>query len=260
MTQDRDTPIRVVLVSACVAVGCAVMVTAAVSYFRPMQAAHASLDRSRHILMAAGLLANKDELSALQVATRFRQLTVRAVDLRTGNLTDAVDPLTFDFDTAAASDSGSTALPKARDPARLGRRPNLMPIYFLRNNGALASIVLPVYGQGMWSTIRGFISLQADAKTVQSMVIEEHGETPGIGDRIEDVTWLGSWSGKQVLDQNGAVALRLVGPSKAATDPNAVDAITGATVTSESVVALVQFWLGDDGYGPVLRQLQRDAG
>ena len=258
--QDRDSPLRVVLVSGCVAVVCSVMVTAAVSYFRPMQAAHASSDRSRDILIAAGLLDDKDDVSPLQIATRFRQLTVRAVDLRAGQLTDAVDPLTFDFEAAAASQTGSTALPKAKDTAKLGRRPNLMPIYLLYDNGALDSITLPVYGQGMWSTVRAFISLQADVNTLRSIVIQEHGETPGIGDLIEDVNWLDSWSGKQVFDPGGAVALRLVTPGSAATDRSAIDAITGATVTSESVVTLVQFWLGEDGYGPVLQQLQRDAG
>jgi Na+-transporting NADH:ubiquinone oxidoreductase subunit C len=258
--QKRDSPSRVFLVSACVAVGCSVMVTAAVSYFRPMQAAHASMDRSRQVLLAAGLIAYDEDVSPRQVATRFRRLRVRAADLRTGELTDAVDPLTFDFEATAASDAGSTALPKANDPAKLGRRPNLMPIYLLEKDGTLDLVVLPVHGQGMWSMIRGFIALRADLNVVQSIVIQEHGETPGIGDRIEDRTWLASWSGKQVFDTGGGVALRLVPPGKATADPNAIDAITGATVTSEGLITLVQFWLGENGYGPVLRQLRGRAG
>jgi len=260
MRQQRDKPIRVLWVSACVAIACSAMVTTAVSYFRPMQAAHASLERSRHILVAAGLLASTDSVSPRQIATRFRQLTVQTADLRSDEFTNTVDPLTFDFETAGALESGSTALPKEKDIAKLGRRPDLMPIYLLSKDRALDSIVLPVYGQGMWSTIRAFISLRADAKTLQSLVIYEHGETPGIGDRIEDVTWLGSWSSKQVIDENGAVALRLVRTGKAAADIHGVDAITGATVTSESVVTLVRFWLGEDGYGPVLKHLKREAG
>ena len=260
MDPDRDSPLRILIVSAGVAVGCAAMVATAVTYFRPMQAAHASLERSRDILIAAGLVTNEDSVPAREIAGRFRQLTVRTLDLRTGELTDAVNPLTFDFEAAAALDSGSTPLAEDSDPAKLGRRPNLMPAYLLQKDGVLESIILPVYGQGMWSTIRGFIALGADANTIKSLVIHEHGETPGIGDRIEDPAWLGNWSGKRVFDQQGSIALHPVTRGKSPADVHAIDGISGATVTTDALVTLVRFWMGNDGYGPTLQRLREDAG
>jgi Na+-transporting NADH:ubiquinone oxidoreductase subunit C len=39
-----------------------------------------------------------------------------------------------------------------------------------------------------------------------------------------------------------------------------VDALTGATLTARGVTHMLQFWLGDDGYGPLLSRLEREGG
>jgi Na+-transporting NADH:ubiquinone oxidoreductase subunit C len=108
----------------------------------------------------------------------------------------------------------------------------------------------------MWSTIHGFIALGPDLATVAGVRFHEHGETPGIGDRIEDRAWLASWAGKRAYGDAGEVVLR-IGGTRA--DPAAhVDAITGATVTVGAVDRLVSFWLGPAGYGPFLAALRAE--
>ncbi|NNJ79624.1 MAG: NADH:ubiquinone reductase (Na(+)-transporting) subunit C [Xanthomonadales bacterium] len=258
MNRERDRPLRVLLVSALVAVGCSLMVTAAVSYFRPMQAAYAALERNRVLIEAAGLTDAAASLSDREVATLFRRLEIRAVDLRSGKFTDDVDPLGYDFDAAATSADGSTPLPESSDIASIGRRPNYMPVYFRGSPNDPECIVLPVYGQGMWSTIRAFIALGPDGNIIQALVIQDHAETPGIGDRIEDRAWLASWTGKPVFDQRG-VAIQLAKTGTAA-GPNSIDGISGATITARALVMLVQFWLGENGYGPLLENLRKGAG
>jgi Na+-transporting NADH:ubiquinone oxidoreductase subunit C len=103
----------------------------------------------------------------------------------------------------------------------------------------------------MWSVISGYIALSGDFYTIESLVIHEHGETPGIGDRIEAAHWLDGWRGRYV-------PLKLVTSPTPDAAPQAVDAITGATVTSQGVVSLANFWLGQAGYGPLLRTLSQD--
>ena len=256
MRPDHNNPLYVLTISATIAVTCAAMVTGAVTYFRPMQAAYGALEWNRDVIQAAGLTSNGQALSDREVAGLFRQLNVRAVDFRTGSLTDEVDPLSFDFEAAANSADGSTELSSGSDPANLGRIPNLGPVYFVGPVEAPERIVIPVYGKGMWSTIRAFVAIGSDGKTIKSLIIHEHGETPGIGDRIEDANWLSAWQGKLGFDHEGNAAIALAGSSTP--DANAVDAITGATVTAEAVTTLVRFWLSDAGYGPLLKQIVVD--
>ena len=228
------------------------MVTAAVTYFRPMQAAYSALDWNRNVIAAAGLTDSRRELDPREVAALFRQLAIRAVDLRSGQFTDVIDPLTFDF-LEAASDSATTSeLATEIDTAGIKQRPHFMPVYFVGRPPRPDRIVLPVFGQGMWSTIRGFVSLDGQAERIVSIVIHEHQETPGIGDRIEDPDWLLGWSDKVVYDTEGELAIHLNERTGESLDPSSIDGITGATVTAKGVVELTRFWLSDSGYGPML--------
>ena len=229
------------------------MVTAAVSYFRPLQAAFASADRDRAILAAAGLIEATESLNARQLARRFGALESHVIDLRSGVRATSVDARTYDFDAAAQDDASSDELPAAHDPVKISRRPHLMPVYIYKEDDAVRRIVLPVYGQGMWSTIKAYVALDADYQTIRALVIDEHGETPGIGDRIENPAWLAAWAGIKPFGPDADMTLALVEPGMAEPGAGEIDAIAGATVTAKSLVTLVGFWLGDAGYGPYLK-------
>ena len=54
------------------------------------------------------------------------------------------------------------------------------------------------------------------------------------------------------LDADWNVAVEV---SKNATTDYQVDAISGATITSNGVTAMLQFWLGEYGFGPYLKQI-----
>ncbi|MEC8484851.1 MAG: FMN-binding protein, partial [Pseudomonadota bacterium] len=57
----------------------------------------------------------------------------------------------------------------------------------------------------------------------------------------------------------------VIGLAKAAVDPNdpqashKVDGLSGATLTSRGVTNLVQYWLGEDGFGPFLTKLRSEG-
>ena len=145
----------------------------------------------------------------------------------------------------------------------ISRISELLTVYRVEAGERPSLVVLPVSGKGLWSTMYGFLAM--DAKTpavVRGIAFYEHGETPGLGGEIENPQWQALWVGRRALDENFSPVFSLV-KGRAGTvseDPYHVDALTGATMTSNGVTAMIQFWLGEYGYGPFLKRLSREGG
>jgi Na+-transporting NADH:ubiquinone oxidoreductase subunit C len=238
---NSEEPIgRTLLIAVVLALACSTMVSAAVYWLRPLQAAHQMVERNRAIVAVAGQLGR--DASDDAVTEAFFDLNARVYDLRTAEFTNLLDGRTYDH--WQIEPGGDVA-----------ERPRYVPIYSVDN--ATTRIVLPVHGKGMWSTVYGYIGLAADFNTVTGVIFHRHGETPGIGDRIQDPQWLDTWRGKKVYDADGVARIRV---SKDV-PPDAlfqIDLISGASVTSENVGTFVHSWMGPDGYAPLLKRLRRE--
>jgi len=110
----------------------------------------------------------------------------------------------------------------------------------------------------MWSTIYGYLALDGDLNTIAAFTVYEQGETAGIGDKILRPDWQEKWRGRQLVDADGTLGFRIANGAGGAGTPAAayqVDAIAGATVTTNAVTALVRYWLGPHGFRPFLTNL-----
>jgi len=127
-------------------------------------------------------------------------------------------------------------------------------VFDVVENGELQAMIFPIEGKGLWSTLYGYIALAPDANTVVGITFYDHGETPGLGGEVDNPRWKSLWPGRKVFDERGNPVIQVkkgsAGPP--AKDPHQVDGLSGATLTSRGVTALVQFWLGENGYGPYL--------
>jgi Na+-transporting NADH:ubiquinone oxidoreductase subunit C len=122
-------------------------------------------------------------------------------------------------------------------------------VYVVRGMDDTAFIV-PVEGPGLWGPIRGYLALDPMATVVRGVTFYSHRETPGLGAQIAEPRWAARWRGKSIRDRRGVLAgVRIVRDARAA-DPYAVDAITGATLTSRAVETLVRTSL--EAYRPYL--------
>jgi Na+-transporting NADH:ubiquinone oxidoreductase subunit C len=258
--QPKDTPVRALLTVLVTAVICSSIVSASVVLLRPIQLNNKLLERSRNIVALTGQLPQggaSDEV----LLELFKSLDARVVDIDEPRLDTEFDAYTFDARKAAVDPQLSEAIPPEKDRAALGRRSRYQTIYLVWKDGALQRVILPIHGAGMWSMLYGYLALESDLNTIAGTVFYEQNETPGLGDQITDRNWQSKWKGKQLFDHSGELLFHIaegpVKPGSAAADYQ-VDALTGATVTSNAVTALVQYWLGPDGYGPLLAQLKTE--
>jgi Na+-transporting NADH:ubiquinone oxidoreductase subunit C len=257
---DKESIGQTLLVAGTVALVCSLIVSVAVAWLRPIQLAYRAVEENRSVLVAAGLVAGTATVADSEIVDRFLELEPRLVDLDSGRYISADVSMIAAYDYRAAADDpeSSREVTASLDLASISRRPLAMPVYLLHRNGALDRIVLPIYGRGMWSTIHVYLVLDGSLTRVVNAQIAEHGETPGIGDRIENPDWLARWPGKRALRDDGTVALR-VGRSGDAPPDERIDGITGATVTVEALDRIVSYWLGADGYGPFLEWLRQEG-
>ena len=251
---SKDGVSRTLFIALALCLVCSIIVSAAAVLLKPAQETNRLLDKKRNILAAAGMLEEGKSINEL-----FAQIVTRVVDLRTGKFSDAVDPEKYVQKKAAKDPAQSQALTAEQDMAKVGRREHFAVVYLVESApDQFEKIILPVRGYGLWSTLYGFVALEADGNSIAGLGFYEHGETPGLGGEVDNPRWKAIWPGKQVY-KNGTVEIGLI---KGAVDPQGagalwqVDGLSGATLTSTGVTRLMQFWLGENGFQSFLNNLK----
>ncbi|MBQ0023192.1 MAG: FMN-binding protein [Prevotellaceae bacterium] len=103
-------------------------------------------------------------------------------------------------------------------------------------------LIIPLKGAGLWGPLWGYISVNKDGETVYGAFFNHEGETAGLGARIVEDWFQTLFNGKKIFD-NGAVALGVYKAGKAPATLSSdyyVDAVTGATLTSNGVNDMIQ--------------------
>jgi Na+-transporting NADH:ubiquinone oxidoreductase subunit C len=266
MSQQRESFWNTIAVAVVLCVVCSLLVSIAAVSLGGRQALNKDLDKKRNILSAAGLpeaefgVAARD-LSVNQVNELFGRIEPKLVDLSTGDFVDGADPLAFDSRTAAKDPAQSVEIPSTEFDIGIKRREKQAVVYLVKDNsGAVKQIVLPIYGKGLWSTLYGFISLNANADQVRGLTFYEHAETPGLGGEVDNPLWKQQWPGRAVFDEQGQPKLGVAkGVVDKKQDKYMVDGLSGATITSRGVSNLVRYWVSDQGFGPFLAKFRQQA-
>ena len=229
---------------ACIA--CAVIVSVTAVSVRPEQNLNIENEKKLKILAAAGIVTD-------EVEKEFSKIETLYVDFASNQLVQVEN--NYDHIKASASVEASSIVPKDQDIAILKRRENIAPIYvWYSDEEQIQKVVLPIRGYGLWGTLYGYISLDADLNTVKGIEYYDHKETPGLGGEVDNPVWKSDWNGKKIYDTSGEVILYVTkGPSS---EDYEIDGISGATLTSNGVTNMIRYWLGENGYGPVLQKLR----
>jgi Na+-transporting NADH:ubiquinone oxidoreductase subunit C len=242
-----------VVVGVCFA--CSIVVSGAAIGLREQKQANALLDKQTNILEAASLL---DRANGDIPGTFNKYVESKVLDLDTQEFTDtfvgATDPAIYDQYKSVRKDG----IRPADDLAKIIRRPNKVSVYFVKNEaGKTERIILPIHGSGLWNLMYAFIAVEMDGNTIKSLVYYDHKETPGLGGEIQNPAWKKLWAGKKLFDEQGNIAIKIVKGGAKQGDVHGVDGLSGATLTSIGVEKSLQYWLGENGYGPFLAKVRK---
>jgi len=240
---------------------CAILVASSAVGLKPLQDANKLLDRQSKVLAVAGLMVDGETLPREEITSIFEaSIKQKVIDLKTGALNEGIDVAQFDQQAAASDPETSTEAPD--NAAKVRRLPNDALVFDVIENGELKALILPIEGYGLWGTLYGYIALAPDARTIVGITFYQHKETPGLGGEVDNPRWKAHWPGRLAFDDRGnpKISVKKGVAGSPAEDPYNVDGLSGATITSRGVTALVRFWLGDDGFGPYLASYRAQAG
>lgn len=101
--------------------------------------------------------------------------------------------------------------------------------------------IIPLRGAGLWNAIFGYIALKDDVNTVQGVVFDHLGETPGLGAEITQEWFRERFADEKIFNDTGElVGISVVkGNPSTSKDDNRVDAISGATITTDGVTDMI---------------------
>lgn len=111
-----------------------------------------------------------------------------------------------------------------------------LPVYIFKNGIS----VIPVYGAGLWGPVWGYVAL--DGLNIVGAYFDHSGETPGLGGKIkDDPKFRAQFDGKK-LDFSDTHPFDIVKGGAPAGKANAIDAISGATMTSKGLNEAINVW------------------
>lgn len=134
-----------------------------------------------------------------------------------------------------------------------------LPVFEARLDDGTTLYVLPVYGAGLWGPIWGYIALQDDWDTIYGVSFDHKGETPGLGAEIASAGFVGQFKGKKIFDGGSFAGVSVLkGAGASAGNDNAVDAVSGGTITSRGVQTMIISCLED--YLPLIEKMRAGQG
>ena len=113
-----------------------------------------------------------------------------------------------------------------------------LPVYVFKNGFS----VIPIYGAGLWGPVWGYVAFQPDGRSIAGTYFDHESETPGLGAKIKDEAWFREKFVGKTVAFGSEPLFNLAKNAEAGGATNAVDAITGATMTSKGLGEALNVW------------------
>ncbi|MBQ2025238.1 MAG: NADH:ubiquinone reductase (Na(+)-transporting) subunit C [Paludibacteraceae bacterium] len=196
------------------------------SSLKDKQNENVELDKKKQILSALNV-----DIKGADVAQLYSEIVM-------------AEPL-LDYQTGAVkAETGAFDIDSKFENAKPLAERNL-PLFVCQIDSA-TKYVLPVYGAGLWGPIWGYVALDADKSTIFGVYFSHAGETPGLGAEITSAAFKQQFTEtpKHITRNGEFTSVAIVKPGKVAEDVDYVNGISGGTITSQGVDAMLKDGLG----------------
>ncbi|HQB77581.1 MAG TPA: NADH:ubiquinone reductase (Na(+)-transporting) subunit C [Tenuifilaceae bacterium] len=214
-----------VYASVMVVVVAAVLALASTS-LRPAQQKNIDTEKRLDILKSVGAAAEVASAPSkdLYVSEEYGKTIVDqyAVNVK-GEKVDGVDVFRLDL---------KVELDKPADQ-------RVLPVYVANLSDGSTKYILPIRGRGLWGPIWGYISLNDDFNTIYGATFAHKAETPGLGAEISTPKFQEQFKGKTIFKDGKFVSVTVIKPGSAPLSDHTVDAISGGTITSKGLEAML---------------------
>jgi Na+-transporting NADH:ubiquinone oxidoreductase subunit C len=213
--------------AAILTVVCGGLLAFASESLKEKQQENIALEQKQNILSTVMVLKEEDNAADIYA----KRVKAFVVDYN-GNVVEGKK--TTDIDVAA----------EYKKPAK----DRLLPVYEFRSEAdpnKIENVVLPLHGFGLWDRIWGYVALQSDFNTIQGMVFQHKGETPGLGARIASEEIQDRYKNKKVFEgeQIASVEMMKGEGNDYAEQVHKVDGMSGATLTAKGVNNMLKDYL-----------------
>ena len=129
------------------------------------------------------------------------------------------------------------------DPAFSGEGEGLA-VYEAEVEGS-KKYIIPMNGTGLWGPIWGYLSVEGNGSTVYGSEFGPAGETPGLGAEIVYPAFRKQFNGKELIKNGEFKSRAVVKPGQTNSERDYVDGISGGTITSKGVDAMLLESVGE---------------
>ncbi len=187
---------------------------------KPKQDINRDNDTRKQILAAIGVTPESDS----EVADEFKSHIVKEyVVNEQGEATDSSQNVAFNVNMAK----------------NIKEAKRKLPVFVAQKDNA-TKYIIPVYGAGLWGPIWGYVAINADGKTIYGTNFSHQSETPGLGAKITESDFQNEFKGKHIYMEGAFKCVEVLKKGRKSTDgAESVDAISGATITSRGVSAMM---------------------
>jgi Na+-transporting NADH:ubiquinone oxidoreductase subunit C len=184
------------------------------------QKENVEIERQQKILAALGVQSTKSD-----VLTKFEQYIKQSIVIKAdGNRVNGENAKDIDL----------------KNENKKPVKERLLPLYLAEKDGK-SFVTIPVRGAGLWGPIWGNVALESDMNTICGVSFDHAGETPGLGAEINTAHYQQQFQNKKIFDQsNRFVSIKVEKSGTYKPDNHTVDAISGGTITSKALEAMLR--------------------
>ena len=216
----KDFSNRYIMVfSVVMVVSVAILLSLTALLLQPRQEKNVEVEKKMNILSSMNVTSTKSD--AVEMYDKhIKESYVVNVE---GNRVEGVDAFTVNL----------------REEQKKPLEEQSLPVFIAVTDNGDTLHILPMEGKGLWGPIWGYVSLRKDLSTIEGVTFDHKGETPGLGAEISTTPFESQFHDKSIFRDGKFVGIQVV---KGGADPNSkyeVDAISGGTITSKGLQAMV---------------------